>query len=108
MSHPVREPEAIYRLLQRHLDAQAVGFPATRSGADIRLLKLMFTPDEARVGCGLCVPVCPKKAITLTKKAVETVPPADEAELLDTIKANRKEGIAQRGMLLGMVLRRKH
>ncbi len=36
-----------YRLLQKHLDRQAVGFPATRSGAEIRFLKRMFTPEEA-------------------------------------------------------------
>ncbi|MEN8207929.1 MAG: 4Fe-4S binding protein [Candidatus Fermentibacteria bacterium] len=36
-----------YRLLQKHLDRQAVGFPATRSGADIRFLKRMFNPEEA-------------------------------------------------------------
>ena len=39
----------IYRQLQRHLDAQAVGFPSAASGADIRFLKRMFTPEEARL-----------------------------------------------------------
>ena len=45
--------DAVYRLLQRRLDRQAVGFPATMSGADIRFLKFMFTPDEARVALSL-------------------------------------------------------
>jgi len=39
----------IYRRLQRHLDKQAVGFPAAWSGADIRLLKRLFSPDEAKL-----------------------------------------------------------
>ena len=39
----------IYRRLQRHLDRQAIGFPKTWSGADIRLLKRLFTPDEAKL-----------------------------------------------------------
>jgi electron transport complex protein RnfB len=39
--------DSAYRLLQKHLDRQAVGFPATRSGAEIRFLKRMFTPEEA-------------------------------------------------------------
>lgn len=43
----------IYRLLQQHLDSQAVGFPAVASGADIRFLKRMFTPDEAGVALHL-------------------------------------------------------
>jgi len=38
-----------YRALQRHLDRQPVGFPATRSGVELRLLKHLFTPEEARL-----------------------------------------------------------
>ena len=45
--------EKAYRLLQKHLDRQAVGFPATRSGADIRFLKRMFTPEEAELALHL-------------------------------------------------------
>jgi electron transport complex protein RnfB len=45
--------DAVYRLLQQHLDRQAVGFPAARSGAEIRFLKMLFTPDEARVALKL-------------------------------------------------------
>lgn len=42
-----------FRLLQKHLDKQAVGFPATGSGADIRLLKRLFAPDEAQLALHL-------------------------------------------------------
>jgi hypothetical protein len=31
--------EIIHRNLQVHLDEQSLGFPATKSGSDIRLLK---------------------------------------------------------------------
>lgn len=41
--------ESIYRQLQKHLDHQPVGFPRTWSGADIRLLKRLFTPEEAQL-----------------------------------------------------------
>jgi NAD-dependent dihydropyrimidine dehydrogenase PreA subunit len=41
--------DRIYRDLQRHLDSQAVGFPATKSGAEIRILKRLFSPEEARL-----------------------------------------------------------
>ena len=43
----------VCRALQEHLDRQAVGFPATPSGAEIRLLKKLFTPDEARLALHL-------------------------------------------------------
>ena len=39
----------IYRKLQRHLDRMPVPFPATQSGVEIRILKHLFTPDDARV-----------------------------------------------------------
>ncbi len=39
----------VYRKLQEHLDQQPVGFPATKSGVEIRILKRFFTPEEARI-----------------------------------------------------------
>jgi electron transport complex protein RnfB len=41
--------EKIYKDLQRHLDKQPIGYPATKSGAEIRILKRLFTPEEARL-----------------------------------------------------------
>jgi electron transport complex protein RnfB len=37
----------VYRDLQRHLDGLPVGFPRTESGVEIRILKHLFTPEEA-------------------------------------------------------------
>jgi len=42
-----------YRDLQRHLDSQAIGFPATASGAELRILKHIFSPEEAAVAACL-------------------------------------------------------
>ena len=39
----------IYRHLQEHLDTLPVGFPATKTGAEIRLLKRLFNLDEAKL-----------------------------------------------------------
>lgn len=39
----------VYRELQEFLDTLPGGFSATESGSDIRLLKHLFTPEEARV-----------------------------------------------------------
>ncbi|MDM8540905.1 4Fe-4S dicluster domain-containing protein [Desulfococcaceae bacterium HSG9] len=41
--------EQVYFKLQRHLDSQAVGFPATRSGSEMKILKHIFTPQEAKI-----------------------------------------------------------
>jgi electron transport complex protein RnfB len=38
-----------YIKLQKHLDRQAVGFPATKTGVEIRILKHIFTPEEAEI-----------------------------------------------------------
>ena len=38
------EDSDIYRKLQQHLDKMPVGFPSVKSGADIRVLKHLFTP----------------------------------------------------------------
>ncbi|MFW9879287.1 MAG: ATP-binding protein [Candidatus Thorarchaeota archaeon] len=43
------ESDDIYRNLQVHLDKQTVGFPATKSGSDIRLLKQLFPPEQAKM-----------------------------------------------------------
>lgn len=45
--------DKVYRDLQKHLDSQAVGFPATKSGADLRVLKHFFNPQEARLALHL-------------------------------------------------------
>src|SRR5512137_1589015 len=43
----------VYRRLQRSLDELPVGFPATASGVELRILKRLFTPEEAEVALGL-------------------------------------------------------
>ena len=54
----VRDDDTSYRSLQQHLDKQAVGFPSVKSGADIRLLQRLFTPEEARLALHLsCKPL---------------------------------------------------
>ena len=45
--------DQIYVKLQQHLNNQTVGFPATRSGAEIKVLKHIFTPQEAAIACCL-------------------------------------------------------
>ena len=43
----------VYRELQQHLDKLPIGFPATESGVEIRILKQLFTPEEAKAATKL-------------------------------------------------------
>ena len=42
-----------YRQLQEHLDRMPVGYPATKSGVEIDLLKAIFSPKEASIATHL-------------------------------------------------------
>ncbi len=39
----------VYRKLQEHLNKMPVGYPATKTGVEINLLKKIFNPDQARI-----------------------------------------------------------
>ena len=54
----------IYRQLQRHLDELPTGFPETKSGVEIRLLKLLFSLEEAKIA-------------TMLKFGIEKLEPLD-------------------------------
>ena len=45
----LEKDEKVYIDLQRHLDSQAIGFPATKSGSELRILKHIFSPTEAEI-----------------------------------------------------------
>jgi ferredoxin len=45
--------EAIYRELREYLDKLPVGYPKTKSGVDLRILKRIFTPQEAKIATKL-------------------------------------------------------
>ncbi len=39
----------VYKRLQQHLDKMPVGYPATATGVELRLLKQLFTPEQAQI-----------------------------------------------------------
>ena len=45
--------DEIYQKLARVLDTLPNGFPATESGVEIKLLKRIFTPEQADLFCDL-------------------------------------------------------
>jgi electron transport complex protein RnfB len=46
-------PENVYKRLAKVLDTLPNGFPATESGVEIKLLKRIFTPEEAELFCDM-------------------------------------------------------
>lgn len=49
----MRKNENVYVHLQRHIDRQAIGFPATKSGTELKILKHIFSPKEAEIAACL-------------------------------------------------------
>jgi Na+-translocating ferredoxin:NAD+ oxidoreductase subunit B len=41
--------EKLYRRLRKHLHAMPVGYPSTRSGVELKILRHLFAPEEARL-----------------------------------------------------------
>jgi len=96
-----------YRRLQRHLDGQALGFPAARSGADLRFLKRMFGPDEARLALHLSFR--PATLPRIMRTAGEEFTESRAAELLESMLAkgsigSRDTGEGESWFLLPMVV----
>ena len=82
--------EQVYIKLQRHLDSQAVGFPSTRSGSEIKILKHIFTPQEAQIATCLSYKFEPLEIIfERASHLVES--PEKLAELLDRIEKKRRD-----------------
>ena len=49
----IEEEIDIYRELQKHLDKMPVGYPATESGIEIKILKQLFTPEQVKISLKL-------------------------------------------------------
>lgn len=47
------EADELYRALQQHLDRMPVRYPPADSGVETRILKQLFTPEEARLALSL-------------------------------------------------------
>jgi len=59
----------IYRKLQKYLDSLPIDYPKTESGVEIRILKHLFTPQEAEIALNLkIIPQEPKAMFRPFKK----------------------------------------
>jgi len=82
--------DTIYRNLQVRIDEETVGFPATASGSDIRLLKSVFSPEQAEMATLLSHRY--ETLDEVLKRSTKTVESAEKAESI-------LDGSARRGMI---------
>ena len=79
--------ETIYRLIQEKLNNYAIGFPATQSGIEIKLLKKLFSEPDARLFLEL----------TLSLEDPQTIAKRTSRELSEV--SNQLEEMAGKGLL---------
>lgn len=79
----------VYQNLARHLDNLPAGFPATETGVEIRILKRLFTPEEARIAAGLVM--MPELAAAIAERLQ-----MDEAALAPVLENMSRKGLIYR------------
>jgi H+/Na+-translocating ferredoxin:NAD+ oxidoreductase subunit B len=77
----------IYKKLANHLDNMPGGFPATESGVELRILRRLFTPEEAEM------------ALSLTLLPEEPAHVAKRLHLPEEETTRRLEEMAKKGLI---------
>jgi Na+-translocating ferredoxin:NAD+ oxidoreductase subunit B len=85
------EDEKVYRNLAKHLDNLPGGFPATESGVELRILRRLFSPEEAALATHLTL--IPEEARVIGRRAKR---PASET-------AARLDQMARKGLIFNIV-----
>jgi len=104
--------DTVYIDLQQHLDKQAVGFPATKSGVELRILKHYFTPEQA--GLALHLNYRPQSVLEIYDKAKSSgVSPGSVKSMLEkmvshgaigTMEKNGEDYYYTMPLLVGMIV----
>ena len=87
--------DKVYRDLQKHLNEQAIGFPSTKSGVELKILRRFFNPDEARLAMHLSYKPRAVTYIHYTAKEMGMSLP-DTETMLDTMMKNGVIGHLER------------
>ncbi len=85
------QPLASFRSLQQHLDKLPAGFPPARSGADIHVLRQLFTPLEAQIATLLRIIPTPLGLINFRARRFGLTRPVLQAQL---------DGMVAKGLIL--------
>ena len=81
--------DGVYEKLRKHLDSMPAGFPKTESGVEIRLLKKLFTEQEAEMACRMSLR--PETAEQVAKRLGR-----DQGEIADFLYGMSKKGLLMR------------
>ena len=92
---PPAPDDDLYRALQRHLDRMPVPYPATESGVELRILRRLFPPEDARLA--LLLSMIPESLAAIHRRAGRQTDRAALAESLDRM--------AERGLILRVAAR---
>ena len=96
----------VYEKLSQHLDNLPAGFPRTESGVEMRILRRLFTPEEAELAMHLSL--IEEDARVIARRAglpyEETARRLAEMEKKGLIYALHKEGMPTRYQALGYVV----
>ena len=76
----------IYHNLAKHLDNLPAGFPSTDSGVEMRILRRLFTPQEATIAVGLSMMPEPASVIAERLKM-------DEADTVSILERMSRKGL---------------
>ncbi len=84
--------EGIYGELQRHLDKLPIGYPPTDSGIEIRILKHLFTPEEAAVAT----------CLSLTTEPLGVIHPRAREKIAISVQTLEQllDGMVRKGTIL--------
>ena len=76
----------VYERLAAHLDNLPAGYPATESGVELRILKRLFTPEEAEIAQGLIM--MPEPGSVIAGRLGK-----DEADLAPKLESMSRRGL---------------
>ncbi len=79
-------PKNVYKKLAIHLDQLPGGFPATDSGVELRILRRLFSEEEARLASRLSL--LPEEAQVIARRAKRPMP-----EIEEQLEAMAKKGL---------------
>lgn len=76
----------VYIELRRQIDKMPVGMPPTETGVEIRILKHLFTPEEAKIALHLNMfPETLERIFNRVKKTDQTTTPEELEKILDRL-----------------------
>ena len=118
----MEQSDQVYIELQKHLDSQAVGFPATKTGVEIRVLKHIFTPEEAEIASLLSYKFEPVNIIFSRVEHLAESPeqlesrgranrsphPRCSSQCLDSRRRHRGDAKARQGLRRSIATRLRH